>query len=81
MILYDMMNGTTKVVKLYIPVKMNGECGYAENGSVNFDQLMKIRIIATSENDPPCNTQISIEPGMPQASSIGLHIEHQIRRL
>ena len=57
---------------------MNGECGNAQNGSIDFDKLMHIRIMATSENDSASNTQIPIKPSVPQASSISLHIHHGV---
>lgn len=57
---------------------MNGECGNAQNGSIDFDKLMHIRIMATSENDSASNTQIPIKPSVPQASSISLDIHHGV---
>jgi len=57
---------------------MNGECGNAQNGSIDFDKLMHKRIKAISENDPASNTQIPIKPSVPQPSSISLHIHHRI---
>ncbi|BAT94540.1 hypothetical protein VIGAN_08115200 [Vigna angularis var. angularis] len=57
---------------------MNGECGNAQNGSIDFDKLMHKRIISISENDPPSNTQIPIKPSVPQPSSISLNVHHRI---
>ena len=37
--------------------------------------------LAMAHKHPPGNRQVAVEPGVPQAAAVGLHVDHQEPRL
>ena len=58
-------------------LQMNAQVGDAKDRAVNLHEAMSelARICGVPENNPACNGQISIEPGVPEPPSIAFHVE------
>ncbi|KAH3661783.1 hypothetical protein OGAPHI_005961 [Ogataea philodendri] len=61
-------------LKLDVPIfgKVNGKCRDSQNRFIQLDQLRDEFSTLIHEN-PTGNTQISVEPGVPDSSTVGLH--------
>lgn len=58
---------------------MNRECGYTQDGSVNFDEFGGKGARFFGYDNSSGNTEVSIEPGVPYPSSVCFDANKKVR--